>query len=74
MVAMAKKKPESEAPIEWPPTLKALRTHYDLEQTEAAERLGVPVATWRNWEQGRRGVNAMVAKLIRLTFRDYFQK
>ena len=34
--------------------LKELRAEKELSQTELAERLGVAVSTYANWEQGRR--------------------
>ncbi len=33
--------------------LKELRTEKELSQKEVAERLGVAVSTYANWEQGR---------------------
>jgi putative transcriptional regulator len=36
------------------PTVRALRMRARLTQTEFAARLGVPVETIRNWEQGKR--------------------
>lgn len=37
----------------WAEELKKLRDARDLDQVEAAELVGVPVGTYRNWEQGR---------------------
>jgi putative transcriptional regulator len=37
-----------------PPTARDLRRRAHLTQTEFAARLGVPVETIRNWEQGKR--------------------
>jgi putative transcriptional regulator len=37
-----------------PPAVRALRQRARLTQTEFAARLGVPVETIRNWEQGKR--------------------
>ena len=34
--------------------LKALRTENKLSQKQIADKLGVPVSTYANWEQGRR--------------------
>lgn len=34
--------------------LKNLRTENKLSQKQLAEKLGVPVSTYANWEQGRR--------------------
>jgi len=37
-----------------PPAVRVLRQRARLTQTEFAARLGVPVETIRNWEQGKR--------------------
>ena len=37
-----------------PPGVRDLRRRAQLTQTEFAARLGVPVETIRNWEQGKR--------------------
>jgi putative transcriptional regulator len=37
-----------------PPAVRVLRQRSRLTQTEFAARLGVPVETIRNWEQGKR--------------------
>lgn len=37
-----------------PPAVRDLRRRAQLTQTEFAARLGVPVETIRNWEQGKR--------------------
>jgi DNA-binding transcriptional regulator YiaG len=50
------------------PQLRALRTARGWEQVQAAEVLCVPVATYRNWEQGRRRIPGPAAKLARLLF------
>ena len=43
------------APVEsGPPEVRALRRRARLTQQEFAARLGVPVETIRNWEQGKR--------------------
>ncbi|MDE7454029.1 MAG: helix-turn-helix domain-containing protein, partial [Clostridia bacterium] len=34
--------------------LKSLRTINKLSQKQVADKLGVPVSTYANWEQGRR--------------------
>ncbi len=44
--------PEQGASI--PPGVRDLRRRAQLTQTEFAARLGVPVETIRNWEQGKR--------------------
>ena len=52
----------------WKRYLKALRERLKLTQEEAAEKLEVPVATWRNWEQGRNEPNTGMARLIEIIF------
>lgn len=37
----------------WPEVLKAFRSRRGLTQKAAAELLGVPIITYRKWEQGR---------------------
>jgi putative transcriptional regulator len=41
-------------PASEPPAVRVLRQRSRLTQTEFAARLGVPVETIRNWEQGKR--------------------
>ena len=48
--ALAVVPPDAEAP----PTVRDLRRRVRLTQLEFASRLGVPVETIRNWEQGKR--------------------
>ncbi len=48
----------------WPALLVRIREHYRLTQTEAAERIGVALRTWQNWEYGRRNPNSAAAKSI----------
>jgi putative transcriptional regulator len=49
--AMALAAPEPAAPL---PAVRDLRRRARLTQLEFAARLGVPVETIRNWEQGKR--------------------
>jgi DNA-binding transcriptional regulator YiaG len=72
MAKKRKKKPAGSNP--WPATLGSLRAHYGISQEEAAGRIDCPLGTWRNWEQGRRVPNAMIQRLIRLTFPEFFGK
>jgi putative transcriptional regulator len=44
----------SVVPAEPPPAVRDLRRRSRLTQLEFAARLGVPVETIRNWEQGKR--------------------
>jgi putative transcriptional regulator len=46
--------PPSVAPAEAAPVVRDLRRRARLTQLEFASRLGVPVETIRNWEQGKR--------------------
>lgn len=46
--------------------IKALRSRAQLTQTELAKRLGVPVETIRNWEQGKRLPRGPARALLRL--------
>jgi putative transcriptional regulator len=43
-----------EADVATPPAVRDLRRRACLTQMEFANRLGVPVETIRNWEQGKR--------------------
>jgi putative transcriptional regulator len=47
---------QGSAPVEMatPPAVRDLRRRAQLTQIEFASRLGVPVETIRNWEQGKR--------------------
>jgi putative transcriptional regulator len=46
--------------------IKALRSRAQLTQTQLAKRLGVPVETIRNWEQGKRLPRGPARALLRL--------
>jgi putative transcriptional regulator len=48
--------------------IKSIREQLNLSQEEFAEKYGLPVATIRNWEQGRRkpdGATRLLLQLIR---------
>lgn len=45
--------------------LKAWRVRLGLREVQAAKALGVPVQSYRNWEDGRRGVPALAVMLAR---------
>jgi putative transcriptional regulator len=47
------------------PAVRDLRRRARLTQTEFASRLGVPVETIRNWEQGKRAPRGPGARLAR---------
>jgi putative transcriptional regulator len=46
------------------PAVRALRRRAQLTQTEFAARLGVPVETIRNWEQGKRSPRGPARALL----------
>ena len=47
-----------------PPEVRDLRRRARLTQQEFAERLGVPVETIRNWEQGKRAPRGPARALL----------
>ena len=49
---------------------KRLRQRLSMTQEEFANALGVPVATLRNWEQGRNGIDPAARSLLILIARD----
>ena len=53
------------APVEMaPPAVRDLRRRARLTQTEFAAKLGVPVETIRNWEQGKRAPRGPARALL----------
>lgn len=77
MAVMEKKRRKPATGNPWPERLKALRIHLDTpdkpaSQEEVAARINAPLGTWRNWEQGRRVPNAMIVRLLELTFPEFF--
>lgn len=52
------------------PTPVTVRRHLKLTQKEIASLAGVPVATWRNWEQGRVRLDPAVRTLLRVLWRE----
>ena len=55
----------SPAPVETtPPAVRDLRRRARLTQLEFAARLGVPVETIRNWEQGKRAPRGPARALL----------
>jgi putative transcriptional regulator len=52
------------APCESLPAVRDLRRRACLTQTEFASRLGVPVETIRNWEQGKRAPRGPARALL----------
>jgi putative transcriptional regulator len=51
------------------PDPRAIRTHLDLTQAQFAALLDVPVATVRNWEQGRRRPRGPAKTLLKVAAR-----
>lgn len=49
---------------------QVVRKKLGMTQTQFAELLGVPVATLRNWEQGRYLLEPAVRALLRLIYRE----
>lgn len=52
------------------PTPAAVRRKLKLTQRDVAALVGVPVATWRNWEQGRVTLDPAVRTLLRVLWRE----
>lgn len=52
------------------PSPATLRRRMGLTQTAMADLIGVPVATWRNWEQGRVMLEPAVRTLLRVLWRE----
>jgi len=52
------------------PSPGTLRRHMGLTQAAMADLIGVPVATWRNWEQGRVSLEPAVRTLLRVLWRE----
>ena len=49
---------------------KALRVRLGMTQPEMAAALGIPVGTWRNWEQGRVRLDPAAHALLRIISRE----
>jgi len=52
------------------PSPATVRRQLKLTQTDIAALAGVPVATWRNWEQGRVSLDPAVRTLLRVLWRE----
>ena len=52
------------------PDVRLIRAQLDMTQVQFAHALDVPVATIRDWEQGRRGPSGPALTLLRLLERD----
>jgi putative transcriptional regulator len=55
---------------DWHPSVAQVRQALNLTQAEIAALLGMPVATWRNWEQGRTAIDAPGRALLRILRRE----
>jgi putative transcriptional regulator len=52
------------------PTPHSVRQLLGMTQTEVADLLQMPVATWRNWEQNRVRLDPAVQALLRILARE----
>lgn len=52
------------------PTPATVRKTLHMTQKQIADLTGIPVATWRNWEQGRVGLDPAVQALLRILWRE----
>lgn len=52
------------------PSIRALRTRLDMTQPQFADALRVPLATLRNWEQGRVTPDPAARSLLRIVARS----
>lgn len=52
------------------PTPATVRHKLKLTQKDISALVGVPVATWRNWEQGRVSLDPAVRTLLRVLWRE----
>jgi len=53
------------------PAPGTLRRHLKLTQPAMADLIGVPLGTWRNWEQGRVSLDPAVQTLLRIMWREF---
>lgn len=54
----------------WHPSPLQVRQRLNLTQQQIAALLNVPVATWRNWEQGRTSIDAPGRTLLTVLARE----
>ncbi|WP_367161060.1 helix-turn-helix domain-containing protein (plasmid) [Kozakia baliensis] len=52
------------------PSPGTLRRRMGLTQSAMADLIDVPLATWRNWEQGRVSLDPAVRTLLRVLWRE----
>ena len=62
--------PDADYSLEKSFTPRAIRARLDMTQEQFAEALGIPVATLRNWEQGRNAIDPAARSLLILVARD----
>jgi putative transcriptional regulator len=55
---------------DWHPSPVQVRQALKLTQAQIAALLGIPVATWRNWEQGRTAIDAPGRALLMILQRE----
>ncbi|MGU3662198.1 helix-turn-helix domain-containing protein [Methylobacterium fujisawaense] len=73
---LAQRSSDPDAPAEMPTDAqtveppKALRVRLGMTQSEIAAALGIPVGTWRNWEQGRVRLDPTASALLRIISRE----
>ena len=48
---------------------KEVREHLNMSQQEFSKAFGIPLATLRNWEQGRRKIDATAASYLKAILR-----
>jgi putative transcriptional regulator len=52
------------------PDVRAIRTQLGMTQEAVAKAIGVPLATVRNWEQSRTGMDPAIRSLLRVVERE----
>lgn len=57
-------------PFQPVPNVRAIRAKLRMTQDAFAKAIGVPVATVRNWEQSRTGMDPAVQSLLRIVERE----
>jgi putative transcriptional regulator len=62
--------PGSTVHDDWVPEPKYMRKHLGLTQAQMAAAIGVPLGTWRNWEQGRVWLDPANLALLRIVWKE----
>lgn len=62
--------PDEEMRLEDSISPRQVRRNLDLDQEEIAARLGIPIATWRDWEENRVIPDPAARTLMRLMAKD----